>query len=141
MARVVFLGGFRKCKQFVLLLCGFLQAVFVPGGAVWFVRVWVFASGSGFVQGCLFCSRVGFPQWQLYAAVFVVRCGLRPCKPFVLSWGGFLQAVFVPGRAAFFVMGRVFPRGICFWRGLWFGAVCGRASRLVCQGVGFCTRY
>ena len=50
MARVVFQGGFRKRKQFVLLLCWFLQAVFVPAGAVCFVRVcvaWVFFKKIG----------------------------------------------------------------------------------------------
>ena len=107
MARVVFLGGFRKCKQFVLLLCGFLQAVFVPGGSVWFVRVWVFASGSGFVRGGLVCHGAGFPQWQLYAVGFVVRGVLRPCKPFGLSRCFFLQAVLVSGGAVCFVMGWV----------------------------------
>ena len=107
MARVVFLGGFRKRKQFVLLLCWFLQAVFVPGVVVWFVRVWVFASGAGAWLGGLFCSRVGFPQWQLYAAVFVVRGVLRPCKPFVLSRCFFLHAVLGSCGAACFVMGRV----------------------------------
>ena len=33
----VVLGGFRKCKPFILSRCFFLQAIFVPGGAVCFV--------------------------------------------------------------------------------------------------------
>ena len=33
----VVLGGLRKCKPFILSRCFFLQAVFVPGGAVCFV--------------------------------------------------------------------------------------------------------
>ena len=68
---------------------------------------WVFASGTGVVRGGLFCHGVGFSQVQLYAVVFVVRGGLRKCKRFVLSWGGFLQAVFVPGvySAVFVVRG------------------------------------
>ena len=140
-ARVVFLGGFRKCKQLFLLLCWFLQAVFVPGGAVWFVRVWVFASGIRFVRGCLFCHGAGFPQWQLYAAVFVVRCGLQLCSRFGLSGAGFLQAVLGSCGAAFFVVVWVSPGGSCTQLFLWFGAVCSCASRLVCPGLGFCKRY
>ena len=75
--------------------------------AVCFVMGWVFASGYGVVLGGLFCHGVGVPQWQLYAVVFLVRGGLRKCKPFVLSWGGFLSAVFVPGvySAVFVVRG------------------------------------
>ena len=39
------LGGLRKCKPFVYSRCFFLQAVLVPGGAVYFVVgcvAWVF---------------------------------------------------------------------------------------------------
>ena len=80
--------------------------------AVCFVAVFFFASGYGGVRGGLFCHGVGVPQWQLYAVVFLVRCGLRKCKPFVLSRCFFLQAVFVPGGAVCFVMGWGFSRGI-----------------------------
>ena len=79
--------------------------------AVCFVMGWVFASGSGVVWGGLFCHGVGVPQWQLYAVVFLVRGGLRKYRPFVLSWGGFLQAVLVPCGAFCFVVGWVFHRG------------------------------
>ena len=80
--------------------------------AVCFVMGWVFASGSGVVRGGLFCHGVGVPQWQLYAVVFLVRGGLRKCKPFVLSRCFFLQAVLVPCGAFCFVMGWGFSRGI-----------------------------
>ena len=73
--------------------------------------------------------------------VFFVRGGLRKCKPFVLSWCGFLQAVFVPGGAVFFVMVWGFPRGSCTQLCFWFGAVFVSASRLFCHGVGFCKLY
>ena len=73
--------------------------------AVCFVMGWVFASGSGVVRGGLFCHGVGGPQWQLYAVVFLVRGGLRKCKPWSFLRGGFLSAVFVPGvYAAVFVV-------------------------------------
>lgn len=73
--------------------------------AVELFAVWVFASGIGSLRCGLFCHGVGVPQGQLYSAGFVVRCGLRPCKPFGLSRCFFLQAVFVPGGAVCFVMG------------------------------------
>ena len=47
--------------------------------AVCFVAVFFFASGIGSLPGVLFCRRVGFPQGQLYSAVFVllvVLCGI-----------------------------------------------------------------
>ena len=50
---------------------------------------------------------MGFPQGQLYAVAFLVRGGLRKCKPFILSRCFFLQAVFVPGGAVYFVVGCV----------------------------------
>ena len=37
----VVLGGFRKCKPFILSRCFFLHAVLVPGGAFCFVVGWV----------------------------------------------------------------------------------------------------
>ena len=80
--------------------------------AVELFAVWVFASGIGSLQSFLFCHGVGVPQGQLYAVVFLVRGGLRKCKPFVLSRCFFLQAVLVPCGAVFFVMGWGFPRGI-----------------------------
>ena len=80
--------------------------------AVCFVMGWVFASGIGSLRCVLFCRRVGVPQWQLYAVVFVVLGGFRKCKPFVLSRCFFLQAVLVPCGAVFFVMGWGFPSGI-----------------------------
>ena len=52
--------------------------------AVCFVAVFFFASCIGSLRGGLFCCRVGFPPGQLYAVVFLVRGGLRKCKPFVL---------------------------------------------------------
>ena len=109
--------------------------------AVELFAVWVFASGIGSLRCVLFCRRVGFPQGQLYAVVFLVRGGLRKCKPFVLSRCFFLQAVFVPGGAVCFVMGCVFPRGSCQLQCLLCWAVCVSASRLFCRGVFFCTRY
>ena len=86
--------------------------------AVYFVAVWVFASGIGSLRCGLFCRRVGFTQGQFSAVVFVVRGGLRKCKPFVLSRCFFLQAVFVPGGAFCFVVGWVFHRGSCTRLGL-----------------------
>ena len=80
--------------------------------AVCFVMGWFFVSCIGFVRGCFFCHGVGFPQWQLYAAVFVVRGGLRKRKPFVLSSCWFSQGVLVPCGAFCFVVVLVFPRGI-----------------------------
>ena len=71
----------------------------------------------------------------------MVRCGFRKCKPFVLSWCGFLQAVFVPGGAVFFVMGWGFTRGSCTRLCFWFGAVCVSASRGAFCGVGFYQLY
>ena len=109
--------------------------------AVCFVMGWVFASGSGVVRGGLFCHGVGVLQWQLYSAVFVVRGGLRKCKPFVLSSCGFSQGVLVPCGAFCFVVGWVFPSGSCTQLCLLFGAVCVSASRLFCRGVFFCKRY
>ena len=47
--------------------------------AVELFAVWVFASGICSLRCVLFCSRVGFPQGQLYAAGFVllvVLCGI-----------------------------------------------------------------
>ena len=75
--------------------------------AVCFVMGWVFASGIGSLRGVLFCHGVGVPQWQLYAVVFLVRGGLRKCKPWSFLRGGFLSAVFVPGvyTAVFVVLG------------------------------------
>ena len=73
--------------------------------------------------------------------VFFVRGGLRKCKPFVLSWGGFLQAVLGSFGAVCFVMGWGFPSGSCTRLCFWFGAVCVSASRLFCRGVFFCKRY
>ena len=81
--------------------------------AVCFVMGWFFVSCIGFVRGCFFCHGVGFPQWQLYAAVFVVRGGLRKRKPFVLSSCWFSQGVLVPCGAFCFVVGWVFPGGSC----------------------------
>ena len=66
-----------------------------------------FARGIGSLRGVLFCSRVGFPPGQLYAVAFLVRGGLRKYKPFILSRCFFLQAVFVPGGAVYFVVGCV----------------------------------
>ena len=80
--------------------------------AVCFVAVFFFASGIGSLRCVLFCNGVGFPQGQLYAVVFLVRGGLRKCKPFVLSRCFFLQAVLVPCGAFCFVMGWGFSRGI-----------------------------
>ena len=73
--------------------------------------------------------------------VFLVRGGFRKCKPFVLSWCGFLQAVLVPCGAFYFVVGWVFHRGSCTQLCLLFGAVCVSASRLFCRGVFFCKKY
>ena len=85
-------GGFRKCKPFVLSRCFFLQAVFVPGGAVCFVMGWGFPRGS--------CTRLCF--WFGAVCVSASReafCVVGFCKRywflavrFVLSWG-----VFFPG--------------------------------------------
>ena len=72
--------------------------------AVELFAVWVFASGIGSLRGVLFCRRVGFPQGQLYAVVFLVRGGLRKCKPFILSRCFFLHAVLVHGGAFCFVV-------------------------------------
>ena len=68
--------------------------------------------------------------------MFLVRGGFRKCKPFVLSWGGFLQAVLVPGGAVRFVVVWVLPRGSCTRLCLWFGFlqavfVPGKAVRFV----------
>ena len=71
----------------------------------------------------------------------MVRGGFRKCKPFVLSWGGFLQAVLVPCGAFCFVVVWVFPRGSCTRLCFWFGAFCVSARRLFCRGVFFCKRY
>ena len=98
-------GGFPPVAVVRGCVCG--SGRFAAVQAVWFVAVLVFASGSGFVQGCFFCGRVGFPQGQLYAAVFVVRIGLWPCKPFGLSRCFFLHTVLVSGGAVCFVMGGV----------------------------------
>ena len=73
--------------------------------------------------------------------MFLVRGGFRKCKPWSFLRCGFLQAVFVPGGAVFFVMGWGFPRGSCTQLCFWFGAVCVSASRLFCHDVGFCKRY
>ena len=70
----VVLGGFRKCKPFVLSRCFFLQAVFVPCGAFCFVVVWVFHGGIGFLRCVLFCRRVGFSRGQLYAVIISWVC-------------------------------------------------------------------
>ena len=86
--------------------------------AVGLFAVWVFASGIGSLRCGSFCRRVGFPQGQLYAAVFLVRGGLRKCKPCSFLRGGFLQAVFVPCGAFCFVVGWVSPRGSCTQLGL-----------------------
>ena len=73
--------------------------------AVELFAVWVFASGICSWRGCFFCHGVGVPQGQLYAVVFLVRGGLRKCKPWSFLRGGFLSAVFVPGvYAAVFVV-------------------------------------
>ena len=109
--------------------------------AVYFVMVWFFVSCIGFVRGCFFCHGVGFPQWQLYAAVFLVRGGLRKRKPFVLSRCFFLQAVLGSFGAVCFVMVWWFPSGSCTRLCFWFGAVCVSACRLFCRGVFFCKRY
>ena len=82
-------GGFRKCKPWSFLRCGFLQAVFVPGGAVCFVMGWGFPRGSctqlcfWFGAVCVSASReafcvVGFCKRYWFLAV-----------RFVLSSGGF----------------------------------------------------
>ena len=75
--------------------------------AVCFVMGWVFASGIGSLRCVLFCRRVGFPQGQLYAVVFLVRGVLRKRKPWSFLRGGFLSAVFVHGvyTAVFLVRG------------------------------------
>ena len=73
--------------------------------------------------------------------VFFVRGGLRKCKPFVLSWGGFLQAVLGSFGAVCFVMVWGFPSGSCTRLCFLFGAVCVSASRLFCRGVFFCKKY
>ena len=109
--------------------------------AVELFAVWVFASGIGSLRCVLFCRRVGFSQGQLYAVAFLVRGGLRKCKPFILSRCFFLHAVFVPGGAVCFVVGCVFPRGSCTQLCLLCWAVFVSASRLFCRGVFFCKRY
>ena len=73
--------------------------------------------------------------------MFLVRGGLRKCKPFILSRCFFLHAVLVPGRAFYFVVGWVFTRGSCTQLCFWFGAVFVSASRLFCRGVFFCKKY
>ena len=83
------LGGFRKCKPWSFLRCGFLQAVLVPCGAVFFVMGWGFPSGSC-TQLCLLC-------WAVFvSASRGAFCGVGFCKRywflagrFVLSSGGF----------------------------------------------------
>ena len=75
--------------------------------AVYFVAVFFFARGIGSLRCGLFCSRVGVPQGQLYATVFVVLGGLRKCKPFILSRCFFLHAVLDPCGAVCFVVGWV----------------------------------
>ena len=75
--------------------------------AVELFAVWVFASGICSWRGCFFCHGVGVHQRQLYAVVFLVRGGLRKCKPFILSRCFFLHAVLVPGGAFCFVVGWV----------------------------------
>ena len=128
--------GSWRCGSFCRRV-GFTQGQLY---AVVFV-VRVFASGICSWRCGSFCRRVGFTQGQFSAAVFVVLGGFRKCKPFVLSWGGFLQAVLVPGGAVRFVVVWVLPRGSCTRLCFWFGAVCVSASRLFCRGVFFCTRY
>ena len=86
-------------------VCG--SGRFAAVQAVWLVAVFFSARGIRFVRGCLFCHGAGFPQWQLYAAGFVVLGVLRPCKPFGLSRCFFLHAVLVSGGAVCFVMGGV----------------------------------
>ena len=81
--------------------------------AVCFVMGFFFASGSGVVRCGFFCHGMGILQWQLYAVVFLVRGGLRKCRPFVLSRCFFLQAVLVPCGAFCFVVGWFFPGGSC----------------------------
>ena len=92
------------------LRCGlFCHGVGVPQGQLYsagFVLL-VVLCGIGSWRGVLFCSRVGFPQGQLYAVVFLVRGGLRKCKPFILSRCFFLHAVLVHGGAFCFVVGWV----------------------------------
>ena len=70
-------AGFRKCKPWSFLRCGFLQAVLVPCGAVCFVMGCVFPRGSCtrlrfwfgavcvsasrlFCRGVFFCKRYWF---------------------------------------------------------------------------------
>ena len=89
--------GVGFCKRYLFLAVRFVLSwgVFFPGAvvrscvccsgrfaqaqAVELFAVWVFASGICSLRCGLFCSRVGFPQGQLYAAGFVllvVLCGI-----------------------------------------------------------------
>ena len=104
-------GGFRKCKPWGFLRCGFLQAVLDPGGAVRFVMGWVLPRGS-FPRLCLWFGAV------CVSASREAFCVVGFCKRywflagrFVLSSGGFSQGALVPCGAFCFVVGWVFHRG------------------------------
>ena len=74
---------------------------------VYFVAVFFFASGIGFLRGVLFCRRVGFPQGQLYAVRFVVLVpgvGIAPGR-FLVCW--LQSSVFVSDRFVAVFMGCV----------------------------------
>ena len=74
-----------KCKPFILSRCFFLQAVFVPGGAVCFVVGWGFPGGSC-TQLCLLCWAVCVSASRLFCrgVFFCTRYWFLACR-FVLS--------------------------------------------------------
>ena len=117
-------GGFRKCKPWSFLRCGFLQAVLVPCGAFCFVVGWVFHRGSctrlcfWFGAVCVSASRgafcgVGFYQLYLFLG----------CTQLCLLFG----AVFVSASRGAFC-------GVGFCKRYWFLAV-----RFVLSSGGFST--
>lgn len=74
-------GGFRKCKPWSFLRCGFLQAVFVPGGAVCFVVGWVFHRGS--------CTRLCFWFGAVCVSASRFFCrGVFFCKKYYVLFFG-----------------------------------------------------
>ena len=77
----VVLGGLRKCKPFILSRCFFLQAVFVPGGAVCFVMGCVFTRGSC-TQLCLLCWAVCVSASRLFCR------GVFFCKKYYVLFFG-----------------------------------------------------
>ena len=91
----VVLGGFRKCKPFILSRCFFLQAVLVPCGAFCFVVGWVLPRGSC-TQLCLLCWAVCVSASRLFCrGVFFCKkyCGLSFDKKdfFCVLHGFFLR--------------------------------------------------